>query len=386
MSIVRRVTSSVVALLVLLLATTGSGLGVAIWLRSWHGEYVRAAADIQFAGSAELRGLVDGLGSRAEVMTVVIGVLAAITLALGVAIIVLLRRSIGQQLRAAISRIGSSATQLLAVASQVAAGTVETAGATNESMATVEEVKQTVMLAQETTAEASELSQDLSRRCERGSASATQNAGQFERIREDMDVVAEAIDRLNEQTQSVGEIMAAVNDLAEQSNLLSVNASIEAAKAGEHGKGFAVVAQEVKSLAEQSKQAVEHVRATLGEIQNARRVAVLAVEQSRGAVEAGRLEAGHAIENTAAELEIASRAAQANLQISAASRQQLAGMEQLSQAMRSISEAGAQAASGTRLVEEEVRELQELALSLQSLMTARSGAAMGRVQSRPAPA
>ena len=82
-------------------------------------------------------------------------------------------------------------------------------------------------------------------------------------------------------TQAAGDIIASVNDLAEQSNLLSVNASIEAAKAGEHGKGFAVVAQEVKSLAEQSKQAVAQVRTMLGEIQKASQTAVQAAAGGR---------------------------------------------------------------------------------------------------------
>ena len=73
----------------------------------------------------------------------------------------------------------------------------------------------------------------------------------MQQIREQMQAVAESIMRLGEQSQAIGEIVASVGDLAEQSNLLGVNASIEAVKAGETGKGFSVVAQEVKALAEQ---------------------------------------------------------------------------------------------------------------------------------------
>ena len=132
----------------------------------------------------------------------------------------------------------------------------------------------------------------------------------FERIQTDMQVVGDAIDRLNDQAQSVSDIIATVNDLAEQSNLLSVNASIEAAKAGEAGKGFTVVAQEVKNLAEQSKQAVGQVRGVLGEIQKASNVAVRAAEQSQEAVEAGKFAAGKGIENTGGEVDMATRAAE----------------------------------------------------------------------------
>ena len=80
------------------------------------------------------------------------------------------------------------------------------------------------------------------------------------RIKEEMESVAESIVKLSEQTQSIGEIISAVNDLADQSNLLSVNASIEAAKAGEHGKGFAVVADEVRTLASRTQESTEEIR------------------------------------------------------------------------------------------------------------------------------
>ncbi len=98
--------------------------------------------------------------------------------------------------------------------------------------------------------------------------------GGMNRIREQMEGIAESIVRLSEQSQAIGEIIATVNDLAEQSNLLAVNAAIEAAQAGEQGKGFAVVAQEVRSLAEQSKQATAQVRGILSDIQKATSAAV----------------------------------------------------------------------------------------------------------------
>ena len=77
----------------------------------------------------------------------------------------------------------------------------------------------------------------------------------------------------------VGEIVETVNDLSEQSNLLAVNASIEAAKAGEQGRGFAVVASEVRTLAEQSKRATQQIRSILGDIQKATQTAVMSTEE-----------------------------------------------------------------------------------------------------------
>src|SRR2546429_5481422 len=106
-------------------------------------------------------------------------------------------------------------------------------------------------------------------------------------IRGQMSSIAESILSLSAQSQAIGAIIASVDDLAAQSKLLAVNAAIEAAKAGEQGKGFAVVAQEVKSLAEQSKQATVQVRKLLNDIQKATSAAVMATEQGNKAVEAG---------------------------------------------------------------------------------------------------
>jgi methyl-accepting chemotaxis protein len=176
-------------------------------------------------------------------------------------------------------------------------------------------------------------------------------------IRERVEFVGESVVRLSEQSQAVGEIIAAVGDLAEQSNLLAVNAAIEAAKAGEQGKGFAVVAQEVRSLAEQSKQATTQVRTILGEIQKATTASVLAAEQAAKAVESGvrqSAEAGEAIQTLA---ETITESAQAATQIAASSQQQLVGMEQVAGAMGNIRQATAQNAAGSKQAEQAAQNI-----------------------------
>jgi methyl-accepting chemotaxis protein len=315
---------------------------------------------------------VDRLGEMTTFFVIFLVVLGAIGIVVGLATLLVLPRRIGKTLRQAATGISSSASELLAVASQVAASAAQTAASTNETTVTVEEVKQTATLAQEKASEASELSQKVVESSEWAENSANKNHALFERIRADMDLVTEAIARLNQEAQSGGDVITMVNDLAEQSNLLSVNASIEAAKAGEAGKGFAVVAQEVKSLAEQSKQGVAQVRAVLGEIQKASNVVVVASDQSRETVEMGRSEANEALEVISARTATANKAAEATMQISASSQQQLAGMEQISQAVASINEAGSQSAAGTRQVEQEVGHLQALALELKQLVEAKA--------------
>jgi methyl-accepting chemotaxis protein len=173
--------------------------------------------------------------------------------------------------------------------------------------------------------------------------------------------------RLGEQSQAIGEIVASIGDLAEQSNLLGVNASIEAVKAGETGKGFSVVAQEVKILAEQSKQATAQVRGILGEIQKAMTKAVLLAEQGSKTVEVGYLRAqasGEAIRTLSSNIEESSEMA---LQIAVTSQQQMVGMDQVATAMESIRQASQDNVGGTRQVDLAARNLHQLGLKLKSL-------------------
>jgi|WetSurMetagenome_2_1015567.scaffolds.fasta_scaffold13416_3 methyl-accepting chemotaxis protein len=371
MTITRRIAITVSGVLALLLAIAGVGLGIAIWLHSWHDDF---AAAYNMGARATTTSMLVGLGGTTTTVIIVIACVAGVAVVAAICAVVLLRRSIRRQLKSVVTSVGGSAAGLLSVATQVAAAAAQTAAAASETTVTVEEVKQTAVLAQEKAAEASTLAQEAAEICRSGQATAQLNVARFEDIGAGFDVVAEAINRLNEQAQSVADIITMVSDLAEQSNLLSVNASIEAAKAGEQGKGFTVVAQEVKSLAEQSKLAVAQARGVLAEIQKASEQVVRAAGESRAAVEIGRSDMAGAVEGTGAEVDLTSRAAEAALQISATSRQQLAGIEQISQAILSINAAGSQSVSGTRQVEEEAMQLQEMARRLEQLVEAERAA------------
>jgi methyl-accepting chemotaxis protein len=263
--------------------------------------------------------------------------------------------------------LASSSSEILATTTQVAAGSAETATAVSETTATVEEVKQTAQVSSQKAKYVSESAQKVAQVSQAGRKSVEEATQGMHRIQEQMESIAGSIVRLSEQSQAIGEIIATVNDLAEQSNLLAVNAAIEAARAGEQGKGFAVVAQEVKSLAEQSRQATAQVRTILGDTQKATSAAVLATEQGSKAVEAGVKQSAQAGESIRLLAEGIAEAAQAATQIAASSQQQMAGMDQVALAMENIKQASVQNVAGTKQAEAAAQSLHELGQKLKQL-------------------
>ncbi len=260
----------------------------------------------------------------------------------------------------------SSISRISTTASQLATSASETSSSISEVTTTAEEVKQTSQVASEK-AEYVARSADSTTRISFAGKQATENTMLgIERIREEMNHIAESTVQLSSQTKSIEDIINTVSDIADQSNILSVNAAIEASKAGEHGKGFAVVAQEVKTLANQSKVATNQVRAILGDIQKATSTAVMATERGTKTVaEAVELseQAGNAIDRLSSRV---TESAEAAMQITASNQQQLSGMDQLSQAMESINDATQQNLDGVKQLEDAIKGLEEMAQTMKS--------------------
>jgi methyl-accepting chemotaxis protein len=276
-------------------------------------------------------------------------------------------RDIVERINEGISVLASSSEEILASTSQAASSTQETATAVSEIAATIEEVKQTALLASERSKVVTESAERTRQVSQEGFQAVEEALKGMRQIREQVLAVAESIMSLGDQMQAIGEIVATVGDLAEQSNLLGVNASIEAVKAGEAGKGFSVVAQEVKALADQSKQATAQVRGILGDIQRAMTKTVMLAEQGSKAVEVGHERAqagGEVIRTLSASIDESSEVA---LQIAATSQQQMAGMDQIATAMEYISQASKDNVGGTRQVDVAARNLYELGLKLKGL-------------------
>ncbi|MBM4258512.1 MAG: HAMP domain-containing protein [Deltaproteobacteria bacterium] len=278
-------------------------------------------------------------------------------------------RDLTTEITNSVSSLANATNEILSSIAQVAAGSAETSAAVAETATTVEELKQTILAASHkarTVADSSQTAVTVSHSGEQAVGDAIER---MNKIREQMESIADSVIKLGEHSRAIGEIITSVTDLADQSNLLALNAAVEAARAGEQGKGFAIVAQEVKTLAEQSKQATGQVRTLLSDIQNATSVAVLVTEQGTKAVEAGvsqSVEAGSSIRQLAKNI---AEAAQAVVQIAAASQQQLVGMDQVVTAVDSIKEASTQNVDTMGQMESAAQQLAIAGSQLQDLVS-----------------
>lgn len=287
-----------------------------------------------------------------------------------------------EDVRGAAASLASATSEILAATSQQVSSATEEAAAVRQTAATVLEVRQTAEAAVRKTKLVAELAQRVEKTAVSGRESVQESVRSSEDAKMRMETLAERILAFSEQAQSIAEINAAVAELAGQSNLLAVNAGIEAAKAGEASKGFAVVAAEVKELGTRSKEATVAVRRIVTDIQKSAQSAVMAAEQGVKAAEAGTAVAqrcGEAMAILTSSIADASDAAQ---QIDASAEQQQAGMDQIALAMENIEQASTQSVAATQQVERAAADLNLLAQRLTETIRGTTGKAKGATKLR----
>ncbi len=263
----------------------------------------------------------------------------------------------------------TTTSELAATASEFAASSAETATSVSETTSSTEEVRQTTEMSSQKVNEVLKKAQSTQEVSKDGTRATRETIESMQQIKSQVEIIAENVVKLSEQNQAIGVIIAAVDDVTERSNLLAVNASIEAIKAGEQGKGFSVVAQEIRNLADQSKQSTKEIRAILDSIQKATSTAVLSTEQGSKTADAGVkkvTQTGEVIETLADSIE---ETAQLATQIAASASEQQVGVQQITVAMENLKQAGIQNAEGSKQLEDAINDLKDMGKSLEEMVS-----------------
>lgn len=277
-------------------------------------------------------------------------------------------RKITAEIRSGVEILGTASSDILSAVTEISAGAAETATAVTETTTTIEEVRQTAMVSNQKAQSLMESSQKASDSADKGRDSVKKLISAIQHIDNQMKLISETVVKLSEQNRTIAEITSTVADIADQSNLLAVNAAIEAAKAGEHGRGFTIVAQEIRSLADQSKKATQQVKEILNEINKSVNSTVGVTDQGAKSVEEGihRVkESGEVIDILADNVEDAVEAA---IQISSSTRQQMAGMDQIVPAMENIKRASEQNVTGINHTQDTAQQIHLLGRNLKTIL------------------
>ncbi len=239
---------------------------------------------------------------------------------------------IKQSVESLLARMGELVSQM----AEVDRSSSEQNDHINRVATAVEEMNSTVAEIANNAESAVQYSSEASEKAVAGAEVVNKTVDGMNRIAEVVDKAADAINSLGEKSAQISEIIGVINDIADQTNLLALNAAIEAARAGEQGRGFAVVADEVRKLAERTSQATKEVADTIKTIQEETHFAVESMEQSKQEVERGR-ELASASGQALEEIKTSAETVSAMIgQIANATREQSRATEEITQSIEGI--------------------------------------------------
>ena len=287
---------------------------------------------------------------------------------LGIAFIVLvgfyISRSLSQQIGSAVSRIQSSAAELQAAANQQATGSKEQSTAMAEITTTISELLATARQIAESARRVSGIAIDTANAATNGDQLVMRTKESIEAIQRQVDLIVSHMLDLGRKSQQIGGILELINELAEQTNILAINATIEAAGAGESGKRFAVVGEEIRRLADRVGASTKEIRQLIDDMRTAVNKTVMTTEAGNKAVEAGARQFADVASGFTKITNMVTTTNEAAREIELSTKQQSTAVEQVNVAVANVAQASKETEASSGQILQTAAELVGLSRQL----------------------
>ena len=279
-----------------------------------------------------------------------------------------LRKMIGE-LKANADGVASAAHQLSSASEQLAIGTAQQSEAASSMAAAVEEMTVSINHVSDSAHEARQVTGETGEQSNNGKRVIQDTVAEMKEISRTVAEASETIHAVGENSQKISSIVQVIKDVADQTNLLALNAAIEAARAGEQGRGFAVVADEVRKLAERTAQATTEIGDMIGAVQSSAQAAVGTMQQAVSRVEGGVEMANRAGESMSGISDGAERVVSAVNDISSALKEQSVASNEIASNVEKIAQMSEENSAATREAADTARQLEALAVDTRTAVS-----------------
>ncbi len=278
-------------------------------------------------------------------------------------------REIIQSVAEAVQATANASNQISSSTEEMASGVQEQSQQTTEVAGAVEEMTKTILETSRNSSAASDAAKNAGNIAKEGGRVVSKTIDGMIRIAEVVKKSADTVQALGSSSDQIGEIIQVIDDIADQTNLLALNAAIEAARAGEQGRGFAVVADEVRKLAERTTKATKEIATMIKQIQKDTNDAVVSMKEGTSEVEKGKELADKAGNSLSQIINGAENVVDISIQVAAASEEQSSTAEQISKSILAINNVTNQSSTGIQQIAKAAEDLNRLTTNLEMLIS-----------------